>query len=117
MEARPPCMADENGELIKQALGLIGGKWKVLILWYLALHGTLRFNEMRKKLPGISQHSLTKQLRELEDRGLLRRVVYPEVPPRVEYSLTAEGLDLGEVYTAVYSWSLRHRELLSREER
>lgn len=110
-----PCMHSENGEIIRQALSLIGGKWKVLILWFLAIHRVLRFGELKKKLPGISQHSLTQQLRELEESGLVRRVMYPEVPPRVEYSLTPEGLDLGDVYKAVYSWGLRNRELMERK--
>lgn len=104
-------MADENGQIIRQALTLIGGKWKVEILWFLAVHQVLRFGELKRKLPGISQHSLTNQLRELEQNGLVNRVVYPEVPPRVEYSLTPEGLDLGEVYSSIYRWGLRNRNL------
>ncbi|HYX35666.1 MAG TPA: helix-turn-helix domain-containing protein [Oligoflexus sp.] len=108
---RPACMDDENGETIRTALAMIGGKWKVLILWFLAIHRVLRFGELRRKLPGISQHSLTSQLRELEENGLVRRVVFPEVPPRVEYSLTSEGEDLGEVYTAVYNWGCHHKQL------
>ncbi len=110
-DGKPDCMDRDNGEIIRQALSLIGGKWKVLILWFLAIHRVLRFGELKKRLPGISQHSLTQQLRELEDCGLVRRVVYPEMPLRVEYSLTPEGLDLGDVYKAVYSWGLRHPEL------
>jgi DNA-binding HxlR family transcriptional regulator len=104
-------MADEHGEVIREALALIGGKWKVEILWFLAIHQVLRFGELKRKLPGISQHSLTNQLRDLEQSGLLKRVVYPEVPPRVEYSLTPEGLDLGEVYRSIYQWRLRHPKL------
>lgn len=112
---RPDCMDSDNGEIIRQALSLIGGKWKVLILWFLAIHRVLRFGELKKKLPGISQHSLTQQLRELEDNGLVKRVVYPEVPLRVEYSLTPEGMDLGDVYKAVYSWGLRHPDLMEKK--
>lgn len=102
------CMAEENGEIIREALALIGGKWKVEILWFLAIHQVLRFGELKRKLPGISQHSLSHQLRELEQGGLVKRVVFPEVPPRVEYSLTPVGLDLGEVYSSIYRWRLRH---------
>lgn len=115
METRPSCIADENGEIIRKALALIGGKWKVEILWFLAVHQVLRFGELRRKLPGISQHSLTHQLRELESCGLVRRVIYPEVPPRVEYSLTPEGLDLGEVYTSIYRWGLRNEKLVTQK--
>lgn len=107
------CMASENGDVIRRALSLIGGKWKVEILWFLAIHEVLRFGELKRKLPGISQHSLTHQLRELEAAGLVKRVIYPEIPPRVEYSLTARGLDLGTVYTAIYQWGLRHPEAIS----
>ncbi|HYX35444.1 MAG TPA: helix-turn-helix domain-containing protein [Oligoflexus sp.] len=111
---QPGCMDDEHGETIRRALAIIGGKWKVLILWFLATHRVLRFGELRRKLSGISQHSLTSQLRELEESGLVQRVAYPEVPLRVEYSLTPEGLDLGEVYRAVFNWSCRNKSLLDK---
>lgn len=111
------CMAEENGEVIRKTLDLIGGKWKVEILWFLAIHQVLRFGELKRKLPGISQHSLTKQLRDLEQNGLVSRVVYAEVPPRVEYSLTPRGLELGEVYSSIYRWGLRNRTISSPEGR
>lgn len=86
------------------AMDVVGGKWKMVILWYLR-KGTLRFNELRKMLDGITQKMLTQQLRELETDGLLERKVYPVVPPKVEYSLTEQGEKLIPVLEAIYLWS------------
>ncbi|MDR3560027.1 MAG: helix-turn-helix domain-containing protein, partial [Negativicutes bacterium] len=74
-------------------LDLIGGKWKALILWYLG-ENTLRFSELRRSLPRITQKMLTQQLRELEESGLVNRVIYTQIPPKVEYSLTESGKSL-----------------------
>ncbi|MEF9991018.1 MAG: helix-turn-helix domain-containing protein [Romboutsia sp.] len=70
---------------------LVSGKWKILILWYLS-SGSLRFSELKRKLPDVTQKMLTNQLRSLEEDNLIHREVYPVVPPKVEYSLT----DMGE---------------------
>ncbi len=88
---------------IAATLGVLGGKWKILILWQL-LARTCRFNELRHAIPGISQHMLTYSLRELEKEGALDRQVFAEVPPRVEYRLTAHGTTLGEVLRAMAEW-------------
>lgn len=72
---------------------ILSGRWKYLILWFLKFNPR-RYNEIKTRLGGISQGSLTKQLRELEADGLINRKVYPEVPPRVEYSLTSKGEQL-----------------------
>lgn len=84
-------------------LNLIGGKWKGIILWHLC-HKTLRFSQLRRRLDGITQKMLTQQLRELERDGLVHREVYPEVPPRVEYSLTERGLSLQPVLGEMCTW-------------
>lgn len=86
------------------SLSLIGGKWKAVILWHLAHDGTLRFGMLRRKFPSVTQKMLTQQLRELERDGMVNRVVYPEVPPKVEYSLTEIGLSLVPVLDALSSW-------------
>lgn len=82
---------------------MVGGKWKGVILFYL-LGGTLRFSELRKKIPGITQRMLTLQLRELESDGLVERKVYPVVPPRVEYTLSPFGRTLEPVVRAMADW-------------
>lgn len=84
-------------------LALIGGKWKALILWYLG-ENTVRFSGLRKALPRITQKMLTQQLRELEEDGLVDRHVYTQVPPRVEYRLTAAGKSLLPILATLCEW-------------
>ncbi|MBR0659134.1 winged helix-turn-helix transcriptional regulator [Neoroseomonas oryzicola] len=91
------------GCAVEATLGLIDGKWKGVVLYHL-LDGTLRFNEIRRKLPSVTQRMLTNQLRELEADGLLARKVFAEVPPRVEYSLTDRGRSLRPVIMALKAW-------------
>ena len=85
-------------------IGVIGGRWKVPIVWHLSA-GTMRFSELRRAMPGVTQKMLTQQLRELEADGVVRRKVYPQVPPRVEYSLTERGLSLKPVVEAMCRWA------------
>jgi DNA-binding HxlR family transcriptional regulator len=90
---------------IGYALNIIGGKWKIAIIWQLR-YGTLRFGELHKKLPkNISQAVLTKQLRELENDGIIVREIFKEVPPRVEYSLTDIAFQFMNVIEAIGEWS------------
>ncbi|MGE5516272.1 MAG: winged helix-turn-helix transcriptional regulator [Bacteroidota bacterium] len=93
---------------VEATLDLIGGKWKGVILYHL-LDGTHRFGELRRKLPSVTQRMLTKQLRELEQGGVVRRVVHAEVPPRVEYSLTPLGATLRPVVLALKEWGDSYR--------
>lgn len=88
---------------VETTLTLISDKWKVLILREL-LPGTRRFGELKRSLSGVSQKVLTAQLRQMEDSGLLTRTVYPEVPPRVEYTLTELGSSLRPVLKALRDW-------------
>lgn len=84
-------------------LALIGGKWKSLILWYLG-EDTLRFSELRKVLPQVTQKMLTQQLRELEKDGLVNRLIYTQIPPKVEYSLTVAGKSLLPILETLCQW-------------
>ncbi len=88
---------------MQATLEVIGGKWKTLILWYLR-GGILRFGELRKMIPGITQKMLTAQLRELEEDKLVLRTVYPQVPPKVEYQLSSQGHTLLPVLKAMAEW-------------
>jgi DNA-binding HxlR family transcriptional regulator len=89
---------------VESALSFIDGKWKGVILYHLMTEGTLRFNELRRRLPSVTQRMLTKQLRELEEAGLLSRTVFPVVPPRVDYALTRRGESLRPVIMALKAW-------------
>ena len=86
------------------AIDLIGGKWKPLILWHLGTKGVQRFSELKKILPNITQKMLTQQLRELEGDLLVHREVYPQVPPKVEYTLTEQGEQLMPILSAMCQW-------------
>ena len=88
---------------VETTLMLIGDKWKVLILRDL-LNGTKRFGELKKSIGTVSQKVLTAQLRDMEDKGLLTRKVYAEVPPRVEYTLTELGYSLKPILDAMWAW-------------
>ncbi len=83
---------------------LIGGKWKLIILQLLVFKGTKRFGEIRRAVPDISQTMLTTQLRTLESDGLVIRTLYPEVPPRVEYTATAQALALESMFHEMHKW-------------
>lgn len=87
---------------------VLSGKWKLLILWYVVFYKVQRFGELQRRLDGITQSTLTKQLRELEQDGFLRREVYPEVPPRVEYTLTELGGSFIPLLNAMVAWSQQH---------
>lgn len=93
---------------VETTLTLISDKWKVLILRDL-LSGTKRFGELKKSIGSVSQKVLTSQLRQMEDNGLLIRKVYPEVPPRVEYTLTELGHSLKPILDAMQSWGEEYK--------
>lgn len=86
---------------------LISGKWKILILWNLS-EGPMRFGELMRNLPGITQSTLTNQLRSLEKNNLVHREAFLEVPPHVEYSLTAIGQEFQPVLESIYQWGLKY---------
>ena len=94
---------------VETTLMLIGDKWKVLILRDL-MDGTRRFGELKKSIGTVSQKVLTAQLRDMEEKGLLTRKVYAEVPPRVEYTLTETGYSLQPVLDAMVVWGTKYKE-------
>nr|WP_302656934.1 helix-turn-helix domain-containing protein [uncultured Agathobaculum sp.] len=93
---------------VETTLTLISDKWKVLILRDL-MNGTMRFGELRKSIGQVSQKVLTAQLRQMEGSGLLTRTVYPEVPPRVEYTLTDLGRSLKPILDAMREWGEEYK--------
>ena len=94
---------------VETTLMLIGDKWKVLILRDL-MDGTRRFGELKKSIGTVSQKVLTAQLRDMEEKGLLTRMVYAEVPPRVEYTLTELGYSLKPVLDAMWAWGEAYKK-------
>lgn len=94
---------------VRTTLNVIGGKWKPLILWLLTVE-TLRFSQLQRSIDGITQKMLTQQLRQLEADGLIKRTVYPEVPPKVEYSITEYGKTLQPIFRSMDQWGKTYRE-------
>jgi DNA-binding HxlR family transcriptional regulator len=92
---------------VEVTLEVIGGKWKALILWHLSFK-ILRFSQLQRRVSGVTQKMLTQQLRELEHDQLIHRQVYAEVPPRVEYSLTAIGRTLQPLLQQMRDWGNQH---------
>lgn len=96
---------------VEMTLQLIGDKWKVLIIRDL-LTGTKRFNELMRSVSGITQKVLTSHLRAMEKDGLVTRTVYPEVPPKVEYTLTRTGYSLKPILDSMYTWGNEYKASL-----
>jgi len=95
---------------IELTLDIIGGKWKPIILWRLAKNDVLRFSELKRSMGGITQKMLTQQLRELEAYEMVHREVYPEVPPKVEYSLTKQGKSVMPILDVMCKWGTDYYE-------
>ena len=93
---------------VEEVVRMIGGKWKLLILRQLIFDGTKRFNELHRLVGGVTQTVLTKQLRELEADGLVKRKAFAEVPPRVEYTATEKAEELGEFFDSMHRWGSRN---------
>ena len=100
---------------LQGAIRAIVGKWKIEIAFTLR-DGPLRFGQLRRALPGVTQHMLTTQLRELERHGLVRRTAYAEIPPRVEYELTDAAYALGPVFEALLAWSRQYGQGVARRD-
>ncbi|MDR2238238.1 MAG: helix-turn-helix transcriptional regulator [Chryseobacterium sp.] len=110
--ANKKALADECPEVY--ASNLIGGQWSLAICCYL-INGKLRFGELKKCLPNITERMLTLQLRRLEEDGIITRTVYAEVPPRVEYELTEIGYQLKNIILELEKWGKAHRKISQNE--
>lgn len=108
-------LAEEDLYSFQRTLGVLSGKWKGVVLYHL-ISGTKRFNEIRRLCPGITQRMLAMQLRELERDSLVHRQVYPQVPQKVEYSLTELGRRLEPGLLSIKHWGEGYREELARSE-
>ncbi|MBS4223022.1 winged helix-turn-helix transcriptional regulator [Lederbergia citrea] len=93
---------------VDEALGILVGKWKPIILLHLFNEGTQRFSELKRLMPDITQKMLTKQLRELEEEDIIDRVIYPQIPPKVEYSISEYGKSLQPVLDIMHEWGTAH---------
>jgi len=93
---------------VDEALSILVGKWKPIILIHLLNDGTQRFSELKRLMPQITQKMLTKQLRELEAEDIITRVVYPQVPPKVEYSISEYGKSLHPILDMMHEWGTAH---------
>ncbi len=102
-------MTDLKHCYVNATLNVIGGKWKLIILWHLN-QATLRFSELEKRIDGVTQKMLTQQLREMEDDKLIARKVYAVVPPKVEYSITEYGKSLNKVLSELNKWGEIHKK-------
>lgn len=99
---------------VAQTISLIGGKWKAIILFHLMEDGVLRFGQLQRLVPDITQRMLTLQLREMERDGLVTRTIYREVPPRVEYSLTQLGTSLTPIIHSMKRWGHNYKTDLTK---
>ena len=93
---------------VETTLNIISGKWKGIILYRL-LGGKKRFNELKRLIPNVTHRTLTLQLRELERDKVVKRTIYAEVPPRVEYELTTIGLSMSPIIQSMYNWGLNYQ--------
>ena len=100
---------------VEATIGVIGGKWKSVILYHLMEKSVIRFGEFRRLLPKVTQQMLTAQLRELESDGIVHRKVYPQVPPKVEYSLTEFGKTLAPIIQSMKIWGDAYEKRLEKE--
>lgn len=107
--SKDTCYLHEFGyERFERVVEMIGGKWKLRIVYMLAMHGVLRYGELKRLLAPITHKMLTAQLRELERSGLVHREEYQQIPPKVEYSLTEMGRDLQPVVRCMYEWIIKY---------
>ncbi|AMY05538.1 transcriptional regulator [Staphylococcus condimenti] len=101
---------------VEATIDVIGGKWKPVILCHLKDEGTMRTSELKRAIPNITQKMLTQQLRELEQDQIINRIVYQQVPPKVEYELSEYGSSLNTILTSLCGWGEKHIEVMKENE-
>lgn len=99
-----------NKEPFEYTLSIVSGKWKLKIIYLLACITPVRYNMLKKSIEGITHKMLSTQLKELEQEGMISRKEYPQVPPKVEYSLTSKGESLIPILTAMCTWGKEHSQ-------
>jgi DNA-binding HxlR family transcriptional regulator len=111
----PPFKTDPTiDRLVREIIERVADKWTMLILEALEEHGTIRFTQLGRLVTGISQKMLTKTVRQMESDGLVKRTIYPVIPPRVEYELTPLGRSLGAAFCGVWIWAEAHHDEIAR---
>ncbi len=108
MKSEECFLKDFGYERFEKVVNMIGGKWKLRIIYVLALHEILRYGELKRLLTPITHKMLSTQLKELEKDGLVNRKEYQQIPPKVEYSLTQMGRDLKPVVKEIHTWILQY---------
>lgn len=114
-EVKEGILTDRGNCPVTPLLLMLQGKWKSQICYLLCIHDKIRFSEMKRALPGITNTMLTTSLREMENDGLIRREQFNEVPPRVEYSFTKMGHDLLPIFYQIMLWGFKHENELPPE--
>ena len=108
-------MQDNTCHGVEVAIEAIIGKWKPIILFHLMENEVMRFNDLKRAIPKITQKMLTSQLRELEHHNIVNRKVYPQVPPKVEYSLTEYGKNIIPILKSMQQWGTMHKHHLQQK--
>ena len=114
VKRRHSSLDESPGCAVEAAISLIDGKWRCVALWYLQEKGKVRFNALMRLMSGVTQRTLTNQLRELESDGLINRVVYAQVPPRVEYSLSDRGRTFVPILLSLSAWGEANMDLFQK---
>jgi DNA-binding HxlR family transcriptional regulator len=109
IESKRKLIFDENTCPVTATMKVLGGKWKPILINAIYFTAPARFGELKRSVVGITQSMLTQQLRELEDDGIIRRKIYAEIPPRVEYTLTDFGLTLSPVILTLAEWGKTYK--------
>lgn len=110
MKGYKGAVADSQGTCFGYTLSIINGKWKLLIIFYLSQNGAVRYNELQRMIGKITYRTLSSTLKEMENDGLVHRKEYPQIPPKVEYSLTKKGMSLWPIIQEMCQWGEANKD-------